>query len=82
MSQAASPREASITPRLVDLIIRAGAIYSMAANRKVYRAIALRDEWIVAVSEDPHGLDNLIMAGTQVKRRPVPEGAARLLRHA
>lgn len=42
----------------------------MDAHRTVYRVIALRDEWIVAVSEDPHGLDSLIMAGTQVLDDP------------
>jgi predicted amidohydrolase YtcJ len=66
MSQAVPPRDASTPPRLADQVIRAGAIYSMAEERKVYQAIALRDEWIVAVSEDPHGLDGLIMTGTHV----------------
>jgi predicted amidohydrolase YtcJ len=32
---------------LADLLIRAGAIYSIAQDRKVYQAIAIRDEWIV-----------------------------------
>ena len=67
MSQTVSPYEIRpTTARLADQVIRAGAVYSMAADRKVYRAIAIRDEWIVAVSEDPHGLDGLISAGTQV----------------
>src|SRR2546428_7595107 len=58
MSQTVSPHEISpATASLADRVIRAGAIYSMAADRKVYRAIALRGGWIVAVSEDPHGLD-------------------------
>ena len=70
MSQSASPREASMTARLVNRVIRAKAIYSMAQGRQVYRAIALRDEWIVAVSEDPHGLDGLISAGTHVLDKP------------
>jgi predicted amidohydrolase YtcJ len=42
----------------------------MAEDRKVYRAIAIRDEWIVAVSEDPHGLDGLITAGAHVVDDP------------
>jgi hypothetical protein len=42
----------------------------MDAHRTVYRAIALRDEWIVAVAKDLHGLDSLIMAGTQVLDDP------------
>src|SRR6202049_5327950 len=58
------------TPRLADLVIRAGAIYSMAQHRAVYRAIAIRDEWIVAVSQDPHGLDGLIGADTHVLDAP------------
>lgn len=70
MSQTVSPSESSTLARLADQIIRAGAIYSMAADRKVYRAIALRDEWIIAVSEDPHGLDGLMSAGTQVIDEP------------
>src|SRR5215467_14414194 len=66
MSQTLSPRDASATVRLADSVIRAGAMYSMAADRSIYRALAIRDEWIVAVSEDPHGLDGLISAGTRV----------------
>jgi predicted amidohydrolase YtcJ len=70
MSQILSQSFASATPRLADQVIRVGAIYSMAEGRKVYRAIAIRDEWIVAVSEDPHGLDGLITAGTHVVDDP------------
>jgi len=70
MSQSITPREVSTTVRLADEVIRAGAIYSMTADRNVYRAIALRDEWIVAVSEDPHGLDGLITSGTHVVDEP------------
>jgi predicted amidohydrolase YtcJ len=70
MSQTVSSHEASTMARLADSIIRAGAIYSMATDRKVYRAIALRDEWIVAVSEDLHGLDGLITNGTHVVDQP------------
>ncbi len=62
MSQITSPREASVT--------RAGAIYSMSVDRSIYRAIAVRDEWIVAVSEDPHGLDGLMSADTRVIDEP------------
>ena len=55
---------------LADLVIRAGAIYSMAQDRNVYQAIAIRDEWIVAVSEDSHGLDGLISADTHILDAP------------
>jgi len=64
------PRAADTPLRLADLLIRAGAIYSMAQDRKVYSAIAIRDEWIVAVSEDPHGLDGVISVGTHVVDAP------------
>src|SRR5437588_8571391 len=57
-------------PRLADLLIRAGAIYSMAQHRAVYQALAIRDEWIVAVSQDPHDLDGLIDADTRVLDAP------------
>jgi predicted amidohydrolase YtcJ len=70
MSQSVTAHEVSSAVRLADQVIRAGAIYSMAPNRNVYRAIALRDEWIVAVSEDPHGLDGLITSGTHVVDDP------------
>jgi predicted amidohydrolase YtcJ len=66
MSQKIFSPESHHPLRLADLLIRAGAIYSMAQGRNVYRALAIRDEWIVAVSEDPHGLDGLISAGTRV----------------
>ncbi len=66
MGQSFSPRGTNTSPRLADLVIRARAIYSMAPNRTVYRTIALRDEWIVAVSADTHGLDELITADTHV----------------
>ena len=57
-------------PRLADRIIRAKAIYSMAEDRAIYRSIAIRDEWIVAVSADSRGLDDLISDGTQVLDAP------------
>jgi predicted amidohydrolase YtcJ len=61
-----------VTPAFpcADLLIKAGAIHSMTAERAVYRALALRGEWIVAASEDPDGLDGLRTAGTPVVREP------------
>jgi predicted amidohydrolase YtcJ len=69
-ASASSTSTSTDTPRLADQVIRVGAIYSMAEDRAVYRAIALRDEWIVAVSGDPHGLDGLISSGTHVVDDP------------
>ena len=66
MNQHLFPAASPHAPRLADVLIRAAAIYSMAQDRAVYQAIAIRDEWIVAVSQDPHGLDGLISADTQV----------------
>src|SRR5215472_5811055 len=70
--QAREPRDrgSAAAPRLADRVIRAGVIYSMAEDRAVYCAIALRDERIVAVSADPRGLDGLITTGTQVVDDP------------
>src|SRR2546421_7705265 len=70
MNQHLFPAASPPAPRLADLLIRAGAIYSMAQHRAVYQAIAIRDEWIVAVSQDPHGLDGLIDADTRVLDAP------------
>ena len=53
-------------PRLADLIVKAGRIYSMNAGRDVHAALAIRDGWIVAVSDDRDGLDTLASEGTQV----------------
>ena len=53
MNQPLSPPASPHAPRLADLLIRAAAIYSMAQHRAVYQALAIRDEWIVAVSQDP-----------------------------
>src|SRR5260370_37795944 len=64
MRQNSSSGERISFTRLADLVIRARAIYSMAADRTIFRAIAIREEWIVAVSEDPHGLDGVITSGT------------------
>lgn len=66
MNQNRFPSTSYHAARLADLLIRAGAIYSMAHGGAVYQALALRDEWIVAVSPDPHGLDGLISADTHV----------------
>jgi predicted amidohydrolase YtcJ len=70
MNQHLFPPASPHAPCLADLLIRAAAIYSMAQHRTVYQAIAIRDEWIVAVSQDPHGLDGLISADTQVLDAP------------
>ncbi len=70
MNQNLFPLASHHAPRLADLLIRAAAIYSMAQDRMVYQALAIRDEWIVAVSQDLHGLDGLITADTQVLDAP------------
>lgn len=70
MRQNSSSGERISFPRLADLVIRARAIYSMAADRTIFRAIAIREEWIVAVSEDPHGLDGFITSGTCIVDDP------------
>ncbi len=66
MNGVSSVRDMGITSRLASYVIKAGAIYSMADHRAVYRAMALRDEWIVAVSQDPNGLVGLVTASAHV----------------
>src|SRR5215469_7526334 len=51
-------------PRLLDCVIRAGAIHSMTGQ--TYRSVGLRSPEIVAVSADLHGLDDLAGGGTAV----------------
>jgi predicted amidohydrolase YtcJ len=70
MRQNSSSGESISFPRLADLVIRARAIYSMAEDCTIFRAIAIREEWIVAVSEDPHGLDGFITSGTCIVDDP------------
>jgi predicted amidohydrolase YtcJ len=50
----------------VDLLIRAGAIYSMSFDRAVYRSIAIHDNHIVALSAGADGLDKLIGPTTRI----------------
>ena len=50
----------------IDTLIRAGAIYSMARDRGVYRSIVLRGGRIVALSSGPNGLDGLISSDTRI----------------
>src|SRR5215472_16872716 len=51
-------------PRLLDCVIRAGAIHAMTGQ--TYRSVGLRGAEIAAVSADLHGLDDLAGGGTAV----------------
>ena len=53
-----------------DLIIKAARIHSMDRAQSVYRSIATRGERIVAVSEEPDGLDGLRDDHTRSIRAP------------
>ena len=57
-------------PRLVDLIVKAGRVYAMNSGRDVHAALAVRDGWIVAVSDERDGLDALASDGTHVVDDP------------
>jgi predicted amidohydrolase YtcJ len=57
-------------PRLADLIVKAGRVYSMNEARDVHAALAVRDGWIVAVSGQRDGLDALASDGTLVVDDP------------
>lgn len=58
------------TPRLADLIVKAGRIYAMDERRATFRSLAVRDGWIVAVSEGSDGLDRLASSSTTVLEDP------------
>jgi predicted amidohydrolase YtcJ len=64
------PTENPRVPRLADLIVKAGRVYSMNEARDVHAALAVRDGWIVAVSDDRDGLDALASSGTHVVDDP------------
>jgi predicted amidohydrolase YtcJ len=49
-----------------DTLVRAGRIYSMDEEARVYRALAMRVGRILAVSADRDGLDDLIGPSTQI----------------
>jgi predicted amidohydrolase YtcJ len=51
-------------PRLADLIVKAGTVYSMAGARATFRSSAVRGCWIMA-SAGEAGLDELHSAGTR-----------------
>jgi predicted amidohydrolase YtcJ len=64
------PAAADDEPRLADLIVKAGRVYSMNEERDVHRALAVRDGWIVAVSGERDGLDALASPATHVLDDP------------
>ena|SRR5215471_9174202 len=53
-------------PELADLIVKAGRVYSFNEGRDIYGALAVRDGWIVACSEERDGLDQLVSPATRV----------------
>ena len=54
----------------IDVLIRAGAAYSMDGRHTVHRAVAIEGERIAAVSPDPRGLDDLVTPHTRVLDQP------------
>lgn len=58
----------AVTGLSADLVLRVGAAYSLAGE--VYRAVAVRGAEVVAVSADPHGLDDLAGSTTRVVGDP------------
>ncbi|WP_046730758.1 amidohydrolase [Streptomyces humi] len=59
-----------MTDRPADLLIRAGAVHTLVPGQDTQRALAVRGDRIMAVSADPHGLDHLVGAGTEVHDLP------------
>ncbi|MFD5841007.1 amidohydrolase [Streptomyces chartreusis] len=59
-----------MTDHGAELLIRAGAVHTLVPGQAPQRALAVRGDRIAAVSTDPHGLDHLVSAGTQVHDLP------------
>ena len=53
-----------------DLLIRAAAVHTLVYGQRTQRALAVRGDRIVAVSPDPHGLDDRMTARTTVLELP------------
>jgi predicted amidohydrolase YtcJ len=56
--------------READLVIRAGAVRTCEPGQAVQRSLAVRGERVVAVSDDPHGLDGWVGEETRVMDAP------------
>jgi predicted amidohydrolase YtcJ len=53
-----------------DLLIRAKSIYTLEPGSSVKKSLTIRDGIISGVSDDPHGLDDLIGSHTQILDQP------------
>lgn len=53
-----------------DLLIRAAAVHTLVPGRAPQRAVAVRGDRIVALSDDPRGLDSLVGVRTEVLDLP------------
>lgn len=59
-----------MTDNGADLIIRAAAIHTQMPGQPEQRALAVRGDRVIALSEDPSGLDGLVTARTTVHDLP------------
>lgn len=53
-----------------DLLVRAGSVHTLVPGQSPQRALAVRGDRILAVSPEPHGLDDLVTARTAVRDLP------------
>ena len=67
------------TPKpTADLVIRAGAIHTMAQGRPTMRSIAIGDGKVLRVGEATHDLDGLIGPSTQLEGNTTVRTGARI----
>ena len=59
-----------MTDHGADLLIRAAAVHTQVPGQSPQRALAVRGDRVIALSEDPHGLDELVTARTTVRDLP------------
>ena len=59
-----------MTDHGADLLIRAAAVHTQVPGQRPQRALAVRGDRVIALSDDPHGLDELVTVRTAVRDLP------------
>ena len=60
MQRGASCRTRVLPVRTIDLLVRAGAVHEASGRGFACRALAMSGKWLVGISAEPGGLDQLI----------------------
>ncbi len=60
MQRGASCRTRVLPVRTIDLLVRAGAVHEASGRGFACRALAMSGKWLVGISAEPGGLDQLV----------------------